>query len=307
MSVLSLIPHLDVNPDAYTPATPAQSYSPALVGCMISWAMYGASAGQCWYYGRSYPHDRLWYKVLVYGLFLMDSALTALSSYLEWRVLIMCRRKTSLECATVIPGESLGVFLITASIVFIVQAVYAYRIWIITGRSWMITAAVLVSAIIGLAVSLANDSYVAIQQTISPHQAMVIVVAVSCMLCDALISVSVFYYLHPKRSGVMRTNPRIYYISTITMNMGLLNFFLSICIVIFSTVPALELYVSTPLAIIPKSYINSAYAVLNARKARHPKARNFRQSTIEVPPLPTIHVTTCPRMSSSLKDSPQTV
>jgi len=171
----------------------------------------------------------------------------------------------------------------------------------------MVTAAVLVSAIIGLAVSLANDSYEAIQQTISPHQGMVIVVAVSCMLCDALISVSVFYYLHPKRAGVMRTNPRIQYISTITMNMGLLNFFLSVCIVAFSTVPALELYVSTPLAVIPKSYINSAYAVLNARKPMQPKARNFRQSTIEVPPLPTIHVTTCPRTPSSFQDSPQTV
>ena len=165
----------------------------------------------------------------------------------------------------------------------------------------------LVSAIIGLSVGLVNDSYEAVEQTINPNQQMVIIVAVSCMICDALISIAAFYYLHPSRSGVMRTNRRIQYISTITMNMGVLNFLLAVCIVIFTAAPSIQLYVSTPLACLPKSYINSAYAVLNARKPRVPRTGNFRQSTIEVPPIPTIRVSTFPATTSSSQDSPNDI
>ncbi|EIW81916.1 hypothetical protein CONPUDRAFT_152812 [Coniophora puteana RWD-64-598 SS2] len=141
-----------------------------------------------------------------------------------------------------------------AVIIATVQAFYAYRLWIITNKNVWITSVVFTVACVGFVLGIADDIYDIADNSDDPaaHTAFVILVASTFMVCDVLISISVFYFLRPARTSVATSARRIVYISNVTINMGFLTTAFALLTVVLYGVPPLQAYAAIPLTFIPK-------------------------------------------------------
>ncbi|KIJ69138.1 hypothetical protein HYDPIDRAFT_36226 [Hydnomerulius pinastri MD-312] len=81
------------------------------------------------------------------------------------------------------------------------------------------------------------------------------------VVCDWLISGSVYFYLRSSRSGVKRTETRIQRIMTVFVNMGLCTCMLSCILFILCWVKNGSAYVGAPSMILCETYVNSILAV----------------------------------------------
>jgi len=200
-------------------------WAPTLVGYTVALASYGATVGQLIYYVRAFPSDRRLLKILVFTVFMCDSAHTFVSTSALYTSFIQCRRNTSLSCLLNIPLGFLAAFLIVFWVTFMVQAFYAHTVWIISGQNRVITFGVIASTtaqlVLGMMVLdntagtpmfeiLVNSKYLAWS-------------AFASAICDVMITSSVFYYLRPARTGFIRRGNIIKRLNLVFIQMGLLS------------------------------------------------------------------------------------
>ncbi|KIK75742.1 hypothetical protein PAXRUDRAFT_98543, partial [Paxillus rubicundulus Ve08.2h10] len=179
----------------------ASVWAPTLIGYSVALASYGATIGQLIYYVGAFPSDRHLLKTLVRAAllrdFMFDSAHTFLSTSSLYTSFIRCRKNFSLSCRLDLPRYLLkaGIFIIFV-VTFMVQAFYAQRVWIISGRNRVITFVV----VWHLTCSRTRTPTFEALST-SRYQAWS---AFASAACDAIITSSVFYYLRPGRTGFIR-------------------------------------------------------------------------------------------------------
>ncbi|KIK78291.1 hypothetical protein PAXRUDRAFT_79855, partial [Paxillus rubicundulus Ve08.2h10] len=178
-------------------------WAPTLIGYSVALASYGATIGQVIYYARAFPSDRRLLKILVraallrifFGMF--DSAHTVLGTSSLYTTVIQCRRNTSMSCLLNVPRQFMKAGILMVFVVtFMVQAFYAQRVWIISGRNRVITFVV----VWHLTCSRTRTPTFEALST-SRYQAWS---AFASAACDAMITSSVFYYLRPGRTGFIR-------------------------------------------------------------------------------------------------------
>ncbi|KIJ61229.1 hypothetical protein HYDPIDRAFT_116216 [Hydnomerulius pinastri MD-312] len=264
-------------------------WGPGVVGFMVAVALYGVGIGQFIYYARAFPRDSKPIKALVSLVCILDNFHMCSLSAFYWKLLISCHMNTSYDCTVRMPVVLIiGVFLVYL-VTFIVQSFYAHRVWIISGRNKYVTAAVFASAALQLAfgsicIELVsrNQTYVTLfSSKFSPLS------AVASAVCDALITLSVFYYLRP---STIRRGSYIKQLSNVFVGMGLFSFINAIAMVILFCIQDHTLgafLTAAPGIILSKTYVNSMLAVLNARKPIRDQQRAHR-TVIELPTIPTI-------------------
>ncbi|KAG1845173.1 hypothetical protein F4604DRAFT_1819660 [Suillus subluteus] len=169
---------------------------------------------------------------------------------------------------------------------FIVQSFYCHRVWIISGNNIYVTIPI---------VLFAASSYVLGLILIPPQQAgaflndavlkISVARALQTVLCDSMISLSVYFYLRSARSGVHRTDTRIQSIIKNFTSMGCLVCLLatSICILYWANSPVVIAGVAT---VLRSSYANSLLSILNARERPEDM---FRTMEIELPTI-SVHI-----------------
>ncbi|KAF8429388.1 hypothetical protein L210DRAFT_3652142 [Boletus edulis BED1] len=117
--------------------------------------------------------------------------------------------------------------------------------------------------------------------------------SIASAVCDAIITLSVMYYLRPR--SIRRQNlvkrllvvfsplPSLAFVSTYSINA------LSMVVLYYIQIPMLGQFLTVaPGVILSKTYVNSMLAVLNVRKPIRNEERNALSRSIELPTIVTL-------------------
>ncbi|KAG2124228.1 hypothetical protein DEU56DRAFT_597730 [Suillus clintonianus] len=240
------------------------------IGLTISFVQLGVAVAQGFSYHRTFPRDKRLLKYLVVTVLTLNTAATLLTSFMYWSFFSNCFRSKSPKCQAW-DTASMVLLFVAYTVPFIVQSFYCHRVWIISDKNIYVTIPIVLLAASSYALGLvlipsqksgafASNAMLKIS-TAGTFQSVV---------CDSMISLSVYFYLRPGRSGVRRTDTRIRSITKNFISMGFLTCLLafSICILYWANSFAA---IGGVAMVLRNSYANSVLAILNARKplARH--------------------------------------
>lgn len=256
------------------------SFTIQFIGLTISFVQLGVAAAQGFCYYRAFPCDKLLLKYLVVTVLILNTIGAILTSFMYWSFFYNCFRSTSPRCQAWDMAAMILLF-VNYTLPFIVQSFYCHRVWIISGKNIYVTIPIILFAassyVFGLILIPPQED-----GAFSNHAILKISVAraVQTVLCDSMISLSVYFYLRSGRSGVHRTDTRIQSITKNFTSMGFLVSLLaiSICILFWANSSVAIAGVAT---VLRSSYANSLLSTLNARK------QPDRLPTMEIE-LPTI-------------------
>ncbi|PPQ98166.1 hypothetical protein CVT26_003212 [Gymnopilus dilepis] len=239
---------------------------PFLLGYVFNWGLYGALSVQVYMYYMSFSNDRFHAKALVFGLYLLETAQTIISTHDMFRTFAigfgdpLQLRSTQLDWLTV-P-------LIGGIVSCTVQIFYAYRISILS-RSKVIAAIIVVialtqgaaaitqgvqAAIIGDFTKLRSEAFVSVSLWLS-----------GSVLCDIMIAVIMSYYLSRSNSSVKATRVLVNRLIRLTIETGSLTAVVAVVdIILFFAFP-LNNYFFTPSIALAKLYTNTLVFIFNSR------------------------------------------
>ncbi|KII88021.1 hypothetical protein PLICRDRAFT_657751 [Plicaturopsis crispa FD-325 SS-3] len=119
----------------YTVQELALVEAPYLFGPLVNWALLGCLSLQVYTYSVSGSRDARPLKALVYGIYLLDVAQTAIATYCAWVQLILGPRGFGDVDDFIWPISVLVLFVGLAS--FVVQCFFAWRIWVLKNTPLM--------------------------------------------------------------------------------------------------------------------------------------------------------------------------
>ncbi|KAG2158768.1 uncharacterized protein EDB93DRAFT_564380 [Suillus bovinus] len=237
------------------------------IGLTISFAQLGINVAQGFCYYRAFPHDRRLLRYLVATVLILNIIGTLLTTFMYWSFFTNCFRSTFIRCQACYRDTAAMILLfVNTTLPFIVHSFYCHRVWIISDKNIYVTIPIILFAalsyVLGLTVippqktgAFSNDAILKISAAD----------AFQNVLCDSAISLSVYFYLRPGRSGVRRTDTRIQRITNNFIGMGFLVCLLAIGIFIlywakwFAAIGGVAM-------VLRNSYANSLLSILNARK-----------------------------------------
>ncbi|KAH7928644.1 hypothetical protein BV22DRAFT_196977 [Leucogyrophana mollusca] len=264
------------------------AWGPSFIGSTLGLGMYGIALGQYGFYLRAFPLDHKALKILVLLIFLMDTLHTyGVISY-QWGLFLFCHHNATSACLSVLPWEIFMAVVLGFGITFIVQSFFAHRVWIISGRNSWITAAVSVTALAQFVLGMICAGDVIHTKSVAVLYDSLRTAGTGAALsvvCDILITGSIFFYLRPQRSGIERRVVGIQQLIHVFVNMGLFTCLVSLVTLTLYLVQGQQILIGATGSALCKSYVNSMLAVLNARKFI--RERNNATNTIELPPIPT--------------------
>lgn len=245
--------------------TPA--FTIQFIGLTISFVQLGVAAAQGFCYYQAFPDDKRLLKYLVLTVLILNTTGALLTSFTYWSFFTNCFQSMSPECRAWDVVAMIQIF-VNITLSFIVQSFYCHRVWIISDKNIYITIPIILFAV---------SSYVFGLVTIPPQEIgafssitplkMSTAKAFQSVLCDSLISFSVYFYLRAGRFGVHRTDTRIKTITKNFISMGILVSLLSISICISYWANA-SVAIGGIAMVLRSSYTNSLLSILNARKLR---------------------------------------
>ncbi|OAX34106.1 hypothetical protein K503DRAFT_470349 [Rhizopogon vinicolor AM-OR11-026] len=233
--------------------------------------MFGISIAQVILYFRSFPNDRRPMKLRIGMMFFWDCAHTASLLGIFWHLLLSCRRSTSPDCLeTSASWETILGFIASLVIAHSAQSFYVYRVWIISGRNYIVTGVVCLVAVVQIMFGLLSAKTAVKSRDLqvmysSPYPALS---AGASSLCDILITISIAYFLR-SRSELRRQENHIRQLKVIFVEIGLMSCIISTLVAVTLSLPDVEARQNWALApgpLLTKTYFNSMLAVLNARK-----------------------------------------
>ncbi|KAI5984662.1 hypothetical protein EDD15DRAFT_2533127 [Pisolithus albus] len=253
----------------------ALKWGPGFVGMSIGLAMYGVSIRQYLFYTMAFPRDKRLVKYVALLVFVLDTVntLTCLSFYC--RTLILCRWKTSYTCTLQLPWDLSTNLVSRFTVSFLVQCFYAHRVWMICGRSKLLTSTALFVALAALVFGYCYEICIPLvtTETFSTPRYVVVcykyeshcvtpcmgqyslVYALASTICDGLITTSIYISLRRSRSGLLRRLPIqsrkencITKLDVIFVHMGMITFLTTItmCILSFQSQPVGEFLLAAP-------------------------------------------------------------
>ncbi|KAF8555933.1 hypothetical protein OG21DRAFT_1507159 [Imleria badia] len=227
----------------------------------------GISLGQGFAYVQWFPDERRLLKTVVLSIIIVDVVQTSMTLGVAWWQFISCRRNLSYACTVENTWQSL-VAVPTAGLVTIgVQMFYCYRVWIVSGKNRIVAGSVAILAGIQLILGATCSGFMITIGTVdilftNPYLP---TSYGASALCDIIITVSMIYYLREGRTGIKRSGNRLKRMMVLFVHMGLLTSLAAVSISL-SYVSKGALWLAVPGEVIPKLYVNSMLAVLNARK-----------------------------------------
>ncbi|KAF8844445.1 hypothetical protein BDN67DRAFT_1000152 [Paxillus ammoniavirescens] len=263
-------------------------WGPGLIGLTLSAFMYGAGFGQSLFYVHYFPGDRTLLKMAVMITLAMDTVHIYGCAQLYWQLLVVCHHNLSSECQTHLPLPFSLAVILNYFITFTVQCFYVQRVWIISGNHKLITILVVITAIvefiIGLVCSVQTFQHQTIQYIFTTP--LIAYSAIASTICDAIITISVVYFLRAGRPKVKLRRARfVQQLTKVTINMGLLTCVISLTTAILHAFQGENYWVEISGVILSRSYVNSMLAVLNARKSIRDSERDSHDQTIEIPSI----------------------
>ncbi|KAH7925605.1 hypothetical protein BV22DRAFT_1195004 [Leucogyrophana mollusca] len=260
----------------------ALEYGPGLMGLALGFAVYGAALGQYAFYLFAFPFDHRALKVLVLLLFVMDALHTYGMAGWNWVLLVSCHHVATQD--PVFPWQGTMAGICSFCITMLVQSFYAHRLWIISGHNKLVVAVVLATALAGFVLGLLGISLIVRAGSPTAERIILVVISSACgvsMLCDVIITASIFFYLRPQRSGIKRVGTAVQQLIDVFIRMGLLTCLVSLSVFVMLWIKDGQYWLLVFPPLVCKSYAHSLLAVLNARKS----IREGAMKTIQLPTL----------------------
>ncbi|KAF8445015.1 hypothetical protein L210DRAFT_3643182 [Boletus edulis BED1] len=276
------------------------AWAPGLIGMSISSCMYGVSLAQSAHYVRYFSNDLVSIKLLVLVVSIADILHVIGATESHWSKLVLCHRR---DAAT---GSYLAVAMHYV-ITFAVQCFYCQRVWIIT-RNKGVTTTILLIVFMQLALGTCATIEILKHGTIKFVETtpLIPLAAAVSTICDIVITITVFKHLWRSelrgRSNVLRD------LVVIFINMGALTWQPDLdgrwCgstyrLFVYNVELGVDwsrqflvqhdhYWIGAPAVIIPRCYVNSLLAVLNARRTIRERETRRLRYTLDIPTLPTI-------------------
>ncbi|KAI0291511.1 hypothetical protein B0F90DRAFT_1391770 [Multifurca ochricompacta] len=182
---------------------------PILVGASLSWWLYGIMVLQVYVYYLAFPGDPLWTKAAVYGLFVLDTIDSVITTDVAWKML--CRGWGKPETLIKTDWGFAMTPVIDATIPIWVHMFYAWRLWVL-GRNmkWkcFTSGIVILSLAVGITGIASGITYATINDV---RKITEIYVPISTWLAgsafvDLLIATSMVYLLLAARKQAVKWN-----------------------------------------------------------------------------------------------------
>ncbi|KAF8421712.1 hypothetical protein L210DRAFT_877653, partial [Boletus edulis BED1] len=248
-------------------------------------SLYGVEISQFVFYLQAFPCDSVTVKLQVYIVTVLDTvhSSTLISGF--YHLWITCRANTSPACSY--HHETITHY-IKYCITFMVQVFYAQRVWI--SKFMVPTPLFFHSLLLRLFNCVCRElvHYSEYQLTVLFSTKYTPMSSIASAVCDAIITLSVMYYLRPR--SIRRQN-LVKRLLVVFVEMGMFTFInaLSMVVLYYIQIPMLGQFLTVaPGVILSKTYVNSMLAVLNARKPIRDEERNALSRSIELPTIVTL-------------------
>lgn len=253
-------------PDTFTPVAPnlSHSYAPMLIGVFFNMILYGILVMQVLQYYTTYREDRLWMKLFVAYLFVVETCNTGFDMHIMYEPLILRFGKPTATkfFPTLFVTEPLCITLVSTPI----QLFFAWRIKTITKSVW-IPSIISVLAFTSLAGGLWTSAKLVIIKVFvrkpELHTSALIWFLASCV-ADVLITGTLVLSLTKRKTGFVATDTVIDKIIRMTVQTGAITSLFAIGdVLFFMLIPgAFNFIWDLSLA---KLYTNCLMSTLNAR------------------------------------------
>ncbi|ETW76926.1 hypothetical protein HETIRDRAFT_446619 [Heterobasidion irregulare TC 32-1] len=252
--------------DATTPNFARTIQGPMLLGTFFNLILYGIFLAQTFVYFQTYKRDRMWIKIVVALLIVVETSNSVLPISYSYDRLVnnfgnMPAAGVSTWLNTMNP-MTIGI------IATMVQLFYAWRVKVLTGRRWWMIAVIVPSIISCTGATVLSIVNLVDQSSITAvarYRPIVIVWLASSALTDTIISVILVSYLRHRRTGFSSTDDTVNKIIRLTVQTGLLTSLFAILdlTLYLSLQTAHHVMINLPLA---KLYTNSLMSSLNSRQ-----------------------------------------
>jgi hypothetical protein len=249
-------------------------FGPQLLGVLINMVLYGVLIVQTYHYYLTYKKDAPWIKGLVLYLFIVESINTGCDVYVVYQPLI--ERFGSPEATKYFPTLFAAEPVTIVAISTPIQLFFAWRIWILT-RSKVLSILIPILSLASMAGGIwTTVRLVAIKvfaRKAELHTPALVWFLTACV-ADILITVTLVFTLHKKRTGFVATDDAISKIIRMTVQTGMIT---AICaigdVVFFMTLPHTALNFLWDLSL-AKLYSNCLLSTLNARASLQEASRS---------------------------------
>ncbi|KAJ7474304.1 hypothetical protein FB451DRAFT_1248558 [Mycena latifolia] len=291
---------------------------PILAGTQFNWALLGTLSLQVYMFHTSFPKERPWLKALVYTIYLLDVAQTAISSHFAFTLL--CAGWGDPAALFTLPWSSAAIPIFTGIISASVQIFFAWRIYVLKGENPLALAISVLIIVLALMQSLAaitTDGLFAASPKLSEIRnlmAGVKVWLIGSAVCDVLITVTMIIILsrYRQKTPWKKTDSLITKLIYHTVQTGAVTSIVALVdVVLFIVYPGNYLH-ETPAFMLGKVYSNVLLATLNSRPRSNDESApttatvgtelQWRRQTATHDPEASrkVHVTTVTETSSDL-------
>ncbi|KAF7330747.1 hypothetical protein MVEN_02413400 [Mycena venus] len=242
-------------------------FATTFIGFTVATTLYGVSILQCFLYFRKY-RDRLALKTMVAVLWILDTLTTIFVAHsLFLFVFGLLNKKVDVNIPWSFTAEKLLVTIIT----FIAQCFYAHTIWKVS-RNRIITVFISVLAVGTFALGIYTTVHLfqnAALNSISTRSFLIVsgLVQGLAALNDIVITGSLSYYLHIKRSSLPSSEKLIDTLIIYAVSRGVLTAVAQIMFLVLNVaMPHHQYWLPFHMAV-GKLYVNSVLATLNVRQS----------------------------------------
>ncbi|KAJ7744041.1 hypothetical protein DFH07DRAFT_1063455 [Mycena maculata] len=244
---------------------------PQLSGTQCNWALLGTLTLQVYKFHICFQKERAWTKCLVYGIFLMQTAETAITSHFAFSLLVV--RWGDPTIFVKLPWSSLATPIFTGITSALVQTFFAWRIYILKGENMVYRVVAGVIVMLALMQSLAaiiSDTKFAVTTEVAELENLikgVKVWLVGSAVADVVIALTMIVILseYRRKTPWKRTDSLITKLIYNTIETGAITSVLAICdVTLFILFPQNNLH-QTFAFMLGKVYANVLMVTLNAR------------------------------------------
>ncbi|KAJ3481477.1 hypothetical protein NLI96_g7627 [Meripilus lineatus] len=224
----------------------SSALGPLLIGGLVGAILYGSACIQTLIYYQRSSGDPL---------------------YLKLMVLVLCLSATSLS-----GGKNTGYLfsdILELIIAELPNRMFIYRVWRLSQRNifltWFIFSLSLLDLVCGIIIT--TKAFDTTFLGLHKISTLLYVDLAAVIAADALVSLSLCYYLHRSKPGLQKTDSLINALIMYAVNTGLLTAFdASAALVLYAVMPTNLIFIAFYL-LLSKLYLNAYLASLNARSA----------------------------------------
>jgi len=247
------------------PANIAYLTVPPLLGIMFNWGLYGALTVQTYIYSQSFPNDNKVIKVIVYGLFVLETVGTALATgdALQWfSIGYGDMLALSKPWYSAMDGP-----VIDAVISLTVQLFFSWRIWVL-GKSLPLSIVISLVSLAQAVGSIVSGVRIQILDDVTKMKTVegpLILWFSASALADLMIALSMIYFLTRLSSDQFSTGDIVRRIVRLTIETNSVTAIVAVVGFIMAVVNPKSSLVMLPAYVLGKLYTNTLLVVFNNR------------------------------------------